>query len=319
MMPRGGTNAWRDVVQLLGLAAGVLYGLGWIFVARFFGEPGVSPEEVGVDWLWVLVRVGIAAVLVATVLALATLAVRFLGVRVSDQGGVAVSGWPAILVLAPIGWLLAKSGLGSAGVWVSLVLFVIGALVLAPELAGGVPRHVGPESDAAGEPESGAAGEPEPGAAGEPEPDAAPEPSFAPPSPTSDGAEAGEPAAEQPRVTLGRGAVLFSAVVTLVAALLLTLSLASTWGSRVVRGERVSVELLPGLPVMQIGRVELSGRGVSVVARRDCTMLLGRANGVIVLIAFSRSRAAAGHDGTVRRLDASGLDLRSRPGSCVRS
>jgi hypothetical protein len=42
------------------LAGAVLYGLGWVLFARFFGQFGATPEQVGIDFPFVVVRVGVA-------------------------------------------------------------------------------------------------------------------------------------------------------------------------------------------------------------------------------------------------------------------
>jgi hypothetical protein len=291
----------RDVTPVLGLAGAVMYGLGWIFVARFYGEVGVSPEEVGVDWLWVLVRVGIAALLVAIVVALATLAIRSFGVRAYSDGSMAVGGWPALFLLVPIGWIFARGGLGSLGLWVSLVLFQVAAMGLAPWLAFGAAS---------------------PGMYAE---------SQVPVREEVDGEVDGSEAAtldetstsdtnERQRIPTRRlpltGVLGWTALV-IVASLLLTYSLATTWGAQVADGRHVEVEFLPGVSAIDVTRVELRARSPNICPRNRCTMLLGRGSGVVVVIAFEERRKTARRQGAVWRLADSDLDLRSLPGSCA--
>lgn len=64
--------------QVAGLASAAMFGVGWLFAVRLFGRLGFSPEEVGVDFPYLVVRVGL-------IIATATGAVIFLIVVLGQE------------------------------------------------------------------------------------------------------------------------------------------------------------------------------------------------------------------------------------------
>jgi hypothetical protein len=59
------------IAETSAIVGAVLYGLGWLFFVRFFGAFGATPELVGVDFPFIVVRV--AAVLVLALIGLAVI------------------------------------------------------------------------------------------------------------------------------------------------------------------------------------------------------------------------------------------------------
>jgi hypothetical protein len=69
----------RTIAEVSALLGGVLYGLGWLFFLRFYAAFRITPEDAGVNFAFVVVRVGL-------VLALAILVVSVLAFFLGQQG-----------------------------------------------------------------------------------------------------------------------------------------------------------------------------------------------------------------------------------------
>lgn len=96
------------------MLAAFIYGFGWVLTARFYGKFGVSPEEVGVGFAFLLVRV--VFVLMASLVILGSIwgSLRWLSERVGwleiptssplrlVAGAIAVSGGALVVVLLPV-------------------------------------------------------------------------------------------------------------------------------------------------------------------------------------------------------------------------
>jgi len=59
--------------------AGLLYGYGWLILAQFYSQFGVNPEDVGVTFAFVTVRIAILVGALSVVVALTMLTLRLLG------------------------------------------------------------------------------------------------------------------------------------------------------------------------------------------------------------------------------------------------
>jgi hypothetical protein len=68
----------KEIAGLAGLVSVLLYGFGWLFASRFYGEFGVQPEEAGVTAEWLIPRIVTAA--------LPTTLVILVGYRVTELG-----------------------------------------------------------------------------------------------------------------------------------------------------------------------------------------------------------------------------------------
>jgi hypothetical protein len=76
-----GTGDWTAAASLSTVAAAVLYAYGWIFMRWFYAAFGVQPEEVGITFAYLVVRVGvIMAILVGMLLGLRWLLAHVLGI-----------------------------------------------------------------------------------------------------------------------------------------------------------------------------------------------------------------------------------------------
>jgi hypothetical protein len=69
-------KTYVEVVAAAATLAGIiLYGAGWFIVGSTLSPLGVTPEEIGVSWSWLLVRVAPLALLLAVVVAVTLLLV----------------------------------------------------------------------------------------------------------------------------------------------------------------------------------------------------------------------------------------------------
>ncbi|MGH3937608.1 MAG: hypothetical protein ACRDTG_03090 [Pseudonocardiaceae bacterium] len=72
--------AWlATIASAATIIAGLMYGYGWLILAQFYSEFGVNPEEVGVTFAFVTVRIAIIMGALSVVVALTILALRLLG------------------------------------------------------------------------------------------------------------------------------------------------------------------------------------------------------------------------------------------------
>ena len=87
---------WDDLASAAGVAtvvAGVLYAYGWVVLAQFYGSFDVSPEEVGVTFAFVTVRVALVMAVLAVLVALVLLPLRVLARARFDGRRLPLTGW----------------------------------------------------------------------------------------------------------------------------------------------------------------------------------------------------------------------------------
>lgn len=116
----------RTVLEGSSVVAAFIYGFGWVLAARFYGKFGVSPEEVGVGFAFLLVRAVFVLVASAVVLGSIWWALRWLSERV---------GWLEIPASSPLKWVAVVTAVVAASLAASLVSIMSALPIIVPLLA----------------------------------------------------------------------------------------------------------------------------------------------------------------------------------------
>jgi hypothetical protein len=113
------------LAELLAVLAVVIYGLGWHFLNRFYGEFSVNPEEAGASWQWVIARTAVITLPPIVALAAAgagTAALASLESRWTPWIGGAIG----LVVILDLAALYLEFGVVISGMPLSGTLFVAG-------------------------------------------------------------------------------------------------------------------------------------------------------------------------------------------------
>lgn len=112
----GFLKSWAAISGILGV---ILYGLGWLFFSRFYADFGLTPEDVGVTFATLVVRVAAILVMILTIAAMT--GVLLFGAMIW------IVGWRRQTRKTVLGWLILIAG---AGVVLNLVLEGLSAVGL---------------------------------------------------------------------------------------------------------------------------------------------------------------------------------------------
>ncbi|MDQ3936099.1 MAG: hypothetical protein M3340_15865 [Actinomycetota bacterium] len=129
--PATALTTLKDVAGLAGVLSVLLYGFGWLFAARFYGEFQVQPEEAGVTANWLIPRTVVAALPVTLVI--------FAGYRLTERGRrrsrrrglVHGAIFMSAVLAAWILWAVAENDVYSAISVVGLAIVEVGGALLA--------------------------------------------------------------------------------------------------------------------------------------------------------------------------------------------
>jgi hypothetical protein len=91
-------EALKRLPEWLSVLAALLYAFGWVFGARLYGRFNVSPEEVGFNFSFLLVRIAFIAIVFAVIAAFFVWIFRWL---VKQEVSAEIVKWALRLILAP--------------------------------------------------------------------------------------------------------------------------------------------------------------------------------------------------------------------------